>query len=174
MVDVQDHVHLAVLHHAPAHVTAVALQIVLHLVEVPVHQVAQHHVAADVLNHVVVAVTPIAPKHVVVTVTPIVQKHVEPVAQQDAPNRVVLVVLLGVKGAALWLVQAIAQAIVILLVQEDVKVNAGQHVEVLAMKNALVVHGVANMSLMERAVGAKPTVLVCAVQHANTYVITSL
>ena len=136
MVDVQDHVHLAVLHHAPAHATVVALQIVLHLVEVPALQVAQHRVAVDVLNHVAVDATPIAPKHVVVAVTPIVQKHVEPVAQQDAPNRVALVALLGVKGAALWLVQAIAQAIVTLLVQEDVKVNVGQHVAVLAMKNA--------------------------------------
>jgi hypothetical protein len=99
---------------------------------------------------------------------------VELVVRQDAPNLAVLAVPLDVKEVVSWLVQAIVQVIVTLHVQEDAKANVVQHAEVLAMRNALAVHGVANTLLMERAVGVKPTVLVCAVQHAKMYVIMSL
>lgn len=130
--------------------------------------------AVDAPNHVEQDATPTAPRHVGLDVLHNAPNLVELVVRQDAPNHVALVALLGVKGAALWLVQAIAQVIVTLLVQEDAKANVGRHAAVLAMRNALAVHGVANTLLMERAVGAKPTVLVCAVQHAKMYVITSL
>ena len=91
----------------------------------------------------------------------------------NAPNRAVLVVLPDVKEVALWLAQVIVLGIVILLVREDVKANAGQHVEVLATKNALVAGGVANILQMEHAADAQPTAPACVVQHVNMFVIMS-